>query len=63
MSIHDDTLQGLQEALKYAKGDLDLKETIVEISDDERQFYNIYNKLSDEDKVKVINYVNELLYA
>ena len=63
MSIHDDTLQGLQEVLKYAKGELALKETTVEISDDEIQFYNIYSKLSDEDKVKVINYVNELLYA
>ena len=31
MSVHDDTLQGLQEALEYAKGDLKLKSTITEI--------------------------------
>ena len=61
MSVHKDTLQGLNEALEYAKGNLELKKTEAEISDEEIRFYSIFNKLSEANKLKVINYANALL--
>ena len=61
MSIHEDTLQGLQEALEYAKGNLQLRTTVVEVPDEEIKFYNIYGKLSETNKIKAMNYVNDLL--
>ena len=38
MSVQEDTLQGLQEALAFAQGNLQLKITIVEVLDEEIQF-------------------------
>ena len=61
MSVHDDTLQGLREALEYACGRLELKATVVEVADEEIKFYNIYSRLSEEDKQKLMNYANDLL--
>ena len=63
MSIHDDTVQGLHEALEYAQGKLQLKETVVEVSDDEIIFYSIFSKLSQSNKAKLINYANDLLHS
>jgi len=63
MSIHEDTLQGLQEALEYAKGNLRLKTTVVEVPDEEIKFYSIYGKLSETNKLKVMNFANDLLQA
>ena len=63
MSVHEDTMQGLQEALEYAKGNLRLKETVVEVADDEIIFYSIFNKLSEPNKTKLMNYANDLLHA
>ena len=63
MSVHEDTVQGLQEALEYAKGNLQLKETVVEITDDEIIFYSIFSKLSETNKTKLMNYANDLLHA
>ena len=40
MNVHDDTLQGLNEVLDYAKGKLQLKATVVEVPDEEVQFYS-----------------------
>ena len=40
MSVHEDTLQGLNEILDYAKGKLQLKTTVIEAPDEEVQFYN-----------------------
>ena len=40
MSVQEDTLQGLQEALSYAQGNLQLKTTVVEVSDEEISFNN-----------------------
>ena len=42
MSVHKDTLQGLQEAVEYAKRNLQLKTTVVEIPDEEIKFYSVY---------------------
>ena len=61
MSVHDDTLQGLNEALEYARGNLDLKTTTVDVADDEIVFYSIYGKLSESSKKKLISYANALL--
>ena len=61
MSVHDDTLQGLQEALEYARGNLQMKTTIVEVADEVIKFYSIYDKLSEANKKKLMNYANDLL--
>ena len=61
MSVHEDTLRGLQEALEHVKGNLELKTTVVEIPDEEIKFYSVYSKLSDTNKIKAMNFVNDLL--
>ena len=63
MSVQEDTLQGLQEALAFAQGNLQLKTTIVEVPDEEIQFYSIYGKLSETNKTKLMNYANDLFHA
>ena len=63
MSVHEDTIQGLQEVLEYTKGNLQLKKTIVEVAEDEIVFYSIFNKLSEPNKTKLMNYANDLLHA
>jgi hypothetical protein len=60
MSVHEDTLQGLQEALEYVRGNLQLKTTDVEVSDDEIKFFSIFSNLSEVNKNKLINYAKEL---
>jgi len=61
MSVHEDTLQGLHEALEYARGNLQLKTTEVEVPDEEIKFYGIYGQLSETNKIKLMNYANDLL--
>jgi len=61
MSVQEDTLQGLQEALAYAQGNLQLKTTVVEVSDEEISFYSIFGMLSEPNKKKLMRYANELL--
>ncbi|MCL1996597.1 MAG: hypothetical protein FWG63_10355 [Defluviitaleaceae bacterium] len=63
MSVHENTLQGLRETLEYAKGSLKLKSNVIEVSDEELAFYNVYGKLSEVDKVKLRTYANNLLFA
>jgi hypothetical protein len=63
MSVHNDTLQGLHEALEFARGNLLLKTTIVEVADEEIEFYSIYGKLSETNKKKLMNYANDLIQA
>ena len=63
MSVQEDTVQGLNETLEYVRGNLQLKATIVEVPDEEITFYNIYNKLSGPNKVKLMNYAMDLLHA
>jgi len=68
MRVHDDTLQGLQEALAYVKGDT-TKGRSVTITIDENEIdteviiFHQLGKLSNENKRKVANYANELLQA
>jgi len=63
MSVHEDTLQGLNEALGYVRGNTQLKAATVEVTDEEITFYGIYAKLSDSGKAKLMNYANDLLKA
>ena len=60
MSVHEDTIQGLQEALDYVRGNLELKTTTIEVPDEEIRFYSIYGKLSESNKKKLMNYANDL---
>ena len=61
MSVHEETLQGLNEALDYVRGNINLKTTVVEIPDEEVTFYSIFGKLSEQDKAKLMSYANNLL--
>ena len=63
MSVHDDTIKGLQEALEYARCNLQLKTTVIEVPDEEIKFYSIYGKLSETNKLKLIEYANGLLHT
>ena len=62
MSVHEDTLQGLTEALSYAQGNLQLKTTVVEVSE-EIKFHSIFTMLSEQNKKKLMNYASELLHT
>jgi len=63
MSVHKDTLRGLQEALDFVKGDKTKgRSVIIEVSDEVMQFYSAFGKLSEQDKTKAMKYVNDLLY-
>ena len=64
MSVHEDTLQGLNEALEYVKGDTSKgRSMVISIPDDVIDFYNIFEKLSESNKRKAMQYVSELLQA
>jgi hypothetical protein len=63
MSVHEDTLQGLQEALEHAKGNTQLKATVIEVPDEEIVFYSIFGKLSEANKIKLMKYARRLLKA
>ena len=68
MSVNEDTLQGLKEALEYAKGDkTKCRAMTVSIPDDEIEMNQIFLKkfdsLSKPNKQKVMNFVNELTQA
>ncbi|MCL2754894.1 MAG: hypothetical protein FWD35_04155 [Oscillospiraceae bacterium] len=61
MSIHENTLKGLQELVEYAKGNLELRTTVVEVPDDEVNYDGLFKKLSANNRQKVLIYVNDLL--
>jgi len=65
MTVHESTLQGLQEALDYVRGDKTKGRTMtVEIQDEEVErnhtFIQDFYKLPEPSKVKAIAYVREL---
>ena len=66
MTIHDDTLQGLNELLAYAKGD-NTKARVMTITapneKDTELFFQKFERLSPAYKQKAIQYVEELLQA
>ena len=59
--LFNDLIESCKEATEHEKGNIRLKSRIIEIPDDEIEFYNIYKKLSETNKQKAKNYVNELL--
>ena len=62
MSVHQETLQGLQEALDFVKGDKTKARAVtVTISDEEIEFHRTYRNLSKINKNKTIKFVNDLL--
>jgi len=64
VGIHEDTLQGLQEALDYVKGDKTKGRSFtVSISDDELETMNKFYKLSEPNKHIAKVLINELYQA
>ena len=68
MSVHQDTMKGLNELLEYAKGDKSKARSMtVTISDEEIEeaqlFFQKFDMLSIPSRQKAIQYVNELLQA
>ena len=66
MSVHENTLQGLKEALEYVKGDMTKgRSMIVELPEDEIDAsYLIYQKIlnmSDLNRQRVAGYIDGLL--
>ena len=64
MSVHDDTLQGLQELLAYVKGDKTKGRTVYVEEPDADPSYLIYkkvSKMSDLNKQRVAGYIDGLL--
>ena len=60
MSIHSDTLQGLQEALLYVKGDKTQGQSEVVETPDE-SIIALYDRLDDNDKYLVVEVIQRLL--
>jgi len=64
VSVHQDTLQGLNEILEYVKGDkTKARSMTVTIPDEEIELYRVYRKLSQASKHKTLEFVNSLLQA
>jgi len=63
-SVFEDTMQGLQEALAHARGEIQLRTFTVTIDDEEiirnHIFMQDFYKLPESSKVKAIEYVREL---
>jgi len=63
-SVFEDTMQGLQEALAHARGEIQLRTFTVTIDDEEiirnHAFIQDFYKLPESSKVKAIEYVREL---
>ena len=68
MSVHEDTIKGLSQALEYVKGDKSkARSVIVTIPDEEIErsqlFYQKFERLPETSKQKAIQYIDELLQA
>ena len=53
--LFEDLIASCKEAIEYEKGNIELREDIVEIPDDEIKFYAMYKKLSKRNKQKALN--------
>jgi len=66
MGVHEDTLQGLQEALAYVKGDKTKgRSNIIEMPEEkiDELFIEKFKKLSDINKLEAMKIVDKLYYA
>jgi len=65
--LFDDLVAAFNESIEYEKGNIQLKTTIIEISDEEiernQRFYQNFDKLSEPYKLQAIRYVDDLLQA
>jgi len=63
-TVFEDTMQGLQEALAHARGEIQLRTSTVTVDDEEiirnHTFIQDFYKLPESSKVKAIEYVREL---
>jgi len=63
--LFDDLIASCKEVIDYQKGNIQLKTTVLEMSDDEIEmnqlFYYNFERLPEQGKKKAIQYVNELL--
>jgi len=63
-SMFEDMIQGLQEALAHAKGEIQLRTFTVTVDDEEiirnHTFIQDFYRLPESSKVKAIEYVREL---
>ena len=64
-TLFDDLIESCKEAVEFKKGNIDLKTTTLEISDEEIErsqlFYQNFERLPESNKRKAIQYVDELL--
>jgi len=68
MSVHEDTLQGLKEALEYVRGDSTKARSMVvslpeETGDTNQLLFKKIASLSESNRQRAIEYVDELLQA
>ena len=68
MSVHEDTLQGLKEALAYVKGDSTKARSVTVtlpegMSETNQLLFQKITSLSEPNRQRVIKYVDELLQA
>ena len=61
--LFDDLIQSCNEVIEYQKGNIQLKTSIVDVPNEEVVLFNLYSKLTDANKVKVIDYASTLLRA
>jgi len=64
-SVFEDTMQGLQETLAHARGEIKLRTFTVSVDDEEimrnHAFIQDFYKLPESSKAKAIEYVRELV--
>ena len=64
-NLFEDLMTSCNEIIEYQNGNLNLKTTTLEISDDELEqeqlFYQKFGKLPKQSKEAVIQYIDELL--
>jgi len=63
-NVFEDTMQGLQEVLAHARGEIQLRTSTVTVDDEEiirnHTFIQDFYKLPESSKVKAIEYIREL---
>jgi len=66
-NVFEDTMQGLQEALAHARGEIQLRTHTVAIDDEDLELHQLISfkmsELSKSNKQRVVGYVDGLLQA
>jgi len=61
--LFNDLIASCNEAIEHGKGNIELRSTMIEVSDDEISFYSKYQKLPDIAKQAMHIILNEMLQA